>query len=74
MLLTIVDVNFKPEQDWLFKLNDSRRNFYFIKDASFYKKHGLQNPITKKELDSYDKGVTIKANVRVIEGLNIVIG
>lgn len=71
MKLTITDVNFSTNNDWLFKLENI--NTYFIMDSEFYRKNGFQNPIKKEHLDSLDKGSTINANVKDFYNKKIVI-
>jgi hypothetical protein len=43
-------------------------------DHSFYQKHKLKSPITKRELDYYDVGQWITAAVIQVEDKSIVVG
>lgn len=74
MKLKITDTNFTVRHDWLFKLADENGNDFYIMNEAFYKKHYLKSPITKKELDYYDRGQWISASVEQLEGKGIVIG
>lgn len=73
MRLKIIDVNFTNDHDWVFKLQDEKGNHFFIMNQLFYKAHGLKSPITKKELDSYDKGQWINVILKEVAGKIIVI-
>lgn len=73
MRLKITQTNFTTEQDWLFQLIDTDGNNCFIMDNPFYKRYGLKSPVTKKELDSWDKGYWISATVAEIEGKRIIV-
>lgn len=73
MRLKIIDVNFTDGQDWIFKLQDEEGNHFFIMNYFFYKEHGLKSPVTKKELDSYDKGQWINVILKEVAGKIIVI-
>jgi hypothetical protein len=42
-------------------------------NEAFYKNHNLKSPITKKELDYYDRGQWITASVEQIKGKGIVV-
>jgi hypothetical protein len=74
MRLRIIDINFTTKQVWLFKLADENENVFYIMNESFYKNHSLKSPITKKEIDYYDKGQWINASIEQIEGKGIVVG
>jgi hypothetical protein len=74
MRLRITDTNFTTRYDWLFRLVDESGNDFYIMNAAFYKKHNFKSPITKKELDTYDRGQWITATVEKIDGKGIVIG
>jgi hypothetical protein len=73
MRLKIIATNFTTEHEWIFKLVDENNYIFYIMDDPFYKKHNLKSPITKKELDYYDKGQWINAYALEIENKNIVI-
>ena len=73
MRLRITDTNFTTKFDWLFKLADEKGQDFYIMDESFYKQHNLKSPITRKELDYYDRGQWITASVKEIGGKNIVV-
>lgn len=73
MRLRITEVNFTTEHDWLFKLTDESGDAFYIMNESFYKKQNLKSPITKKELDYYDKGQWINVYVKEIDSKNIVV-
>lgn len=73
MRLKITDTNFTTKHDWLFKLVDENGNDFYIMNEAFYKKNNFKSPITKKELDYYDRGYWIFASVEQIEGKRIVI-
>jgi|GEM_PF-2043598 len=72
MKLLIVDTNFYNDKDWIFKLTDDDNSIYYILDTTFYKDLGIETPISKKHLDSYDKGRIINAEVDELSGRNIV--
>jgi hypothetical protein len=61
MRLKIIDINFTTKQD------------FYVMNESFYKNHNFKSPITKKELDYYDRGQWIKASTEQIDGKGIVI-
>ena len=73
MRLRIIDANFTTKHDWLFKLVDENGNDFYIMNESFYKNHNFKSPITKKELDYYDKGQWVAASVEHIDGKGIVV-
>ncbi len=73
MRLRIIETNFTTKYEWLFKLVDENDNNFYIMNDSFYEKHGFKSPITKRELDYYDKGQWITASVMQIEGREIVV-
>ncbi len=73
MRLKISEVNFTSKFDWLFKLIDEKENNYYIMNELFYKVHNYKSPITKNELDYYDKGLWITALVKEIDQKKIVI-
>ncbi len=73
MRLRIIDTNFTTRHDWLFKLVDENGNDFYIMSGAFYKSHNLKSPITKKELDYYDRGQWITASVEQIDGKGIVV-
>jgi uncharacterized membrane protein len=73
MRLRITDTNFTTRHDWLFALADENGNEFYIMNDAFYKKYSFKSPITKIELDSYDKGQWINATVEKIDGKGIVI-
>jgi hypothetical protein len=73
MRLRIIDTNFTTKFDWIFKLtSESGINFY-IMNEQFYKNHNLEGPITKKELDYYDRGLWISSTAKEIDGKFIVV-
>jgi translation elongation factor P/translation initiation factor 5A len=74
MRLRIIETDFTAHNGWVFKLVNESGNDFYIMDDAYYKKHSLKSPITKKELDYYDKGLWINASVVQIEGDSIVIG
>jgi len=72
--LKIIKTNFTSDNNWLFLLsNDKTEDRYYIMDSSFYKEHNLKSPITNRELDFYDVGQQIIANVDQIADQNIVV-
>lgn len=74
MRLRIIDTNFTTKHDWLFKLADENGNDFYIMNEVFYKKYNFQSPITKKQLDVYDRGQWITTTlVKNIGGREIVI-
>jgi translation elongation factor P/translation initiation factor 5A len=70
--LRIIDTNFTTKHDWLFKLSDENGNDFYIMNQAFYKSHNLKSPITKKELDYYDRGQWITATTVQINDKRIV--
>lgn len=73
MRLKIIETNFTDEHEWLFQLSDGVGNLFYIMAEPFYKNNGLKSPITKRELDYYDKGQWIGAAIKEIAGKNIVV-
>lgn len=73
MRLRIIETNFTTKHNWLFKLFDENENDFYIMDQSFYESQNLKSPITKKELDNYDRGQWITAVVRLIDDRGIVV-
>lgn len=73
MRLRITDANFTTRHDWLYKLADENGNVFYIMNEAFYKKHQFKSPISKRELDYYDKGQWITASVEQIDGKGIVV-
>ncbi|WP_395050471.1 hypothetical protein [Flavobacterium sp.] len=73
MRLRIIETNFTTKYNWLFKLFDENENDFYIMDQSFYESQNLKSPITKKELDNYDRGQWITAVVRLIDDRGIVV-
>ena len=67
MRLRIIETNFTTKYNWLFKLFDENENDFYIMNQSFYESQNLKSPITKKELDNYDRGQCITAVVRLID-------
>jgi len=73
MRLKIIDINFTTKFDWLFKLSDENGNDCYIMNESFYKKHNFKSPISKNELDYYDRGQWINASLEKIGGKLVVV-
>ena len=73
MRLKITATNFTTRYIWLFKLADENGNDFYIMNEAFHKNHNLKSPITKKELDYYDRGQWITASVAQINGKGIVV-
>ena len=73
MRLRIIETNFTTKYDWLFRLIDQHNEIYYIMDDKFYRNHNIKSPITKQHLDSFDKGSSINAIVREINGKKIVL-
>ncbi|MBP7470636.1 MAG: hypothetical protein KA782_06060 [Flavobacterium sp.] len=73
MRLRIIETNFTTKYNWLFKLFDENENDFYIMNQSFYESQNLKSPITKKELDNYDRGQWITAVVRLIDDRRIVV-
>lgn len=73
MRLRIIETNFTIKFDWLFKLADESGSNFYIMNKQFYKKHNLKSPITKKELDYYDRGQWISSPAKEIDGKFIVV-
>jgi len=74
MKLKITNTNFTTNYDWLFKLSDENGDDFYIMNEHFYKNRHLKSPVTRKELDYFDKGQWVNANAEVIDGLNVIIG
>ena len=72
MRLKIVEVNFLSYPNWIFKLLSETKEECYIMNGAFYKHYNLNNPISKKELDSLDKGYWINAVVERISDTNVV--
>ena len=72
MRLRVIDVNFTTEFEWIFKLSDDKRNIAFIMNEIFYKAHKMKSPISKKELDYFDKGYSIKCRLENVENISVV--
>ena len=73
MKLEISDCHFLNDSDWLFKLKDDQGDIFYILNSIEYSKLNIKSPITRRQLDSYDKGVIINAEVRLIASKNIVV-
>lgn len=73
MRLRITDTNFTTKFNWLFKLSDENGNIFYIMNESFYKSHSLKSPITKKELDYFDRGQWINAHIDLFDGKGVVV-
>lgn len=73
MRLRIIETNFTTKYNWLFKLFDEKENDFYIMNQSFYESQNLKSPITKKELDNYDRGQWITAVVRLIDDRRVVV-
>jgi hypothetical protein len=73
MRLKIIELDFTNKFDWLFKLSNETGHTFYIMSEPFYKNNGLKSPVTKKELDHYDKEQWINASIREIDGKNVVI-
>ncbi|MBP6588204.1 MAG: hypothetical protein KA208_09325 [Flavobacterium sp.] len=73
MRLRIIETNFTTKYNWLFKLFDENENDFYIMNQSFYESQNLKSPITKKELDNYDRGQWITAVVRLIDDRRVVV-
>ncbi|SMC75485.1 hypothetical protein [Pedobacter africanus] len=71
--LRITEVNFTTKENWLFRLVDDEKNEYYIMNQLFYEAQNLKSPITKRELDQYDKGYIIKALIKQFDNKNVVI-
>ena len=67
-MFTIIATNFSNNLPWIFKLTDISKNEYYIMNADFYTKNGMNSPITKNMLDSFDIGYTIRGEVERISG------
>jgi hypothetical protein len=73
MRLRITNTNFTVRYDWLFELSDENGSLFYIMNDIYYKSHNLKSPITKKELDYFDKGQWLTATVEQIDGKGIVV-
>ena len=73
MRLRIIETNFTTKYNWLFKLFDENENDFYIMNQSFYESQNLKSPITKKELNNYDRGQWITAVVRLIDDRRVVV-
>lgn len=73
MRLKITKVNFTTNHDWIFQLVDENGNNLYIMNDAFYNNHKLKSPLTKKELDSYDRGHWINASVEYIGDKGVVV-
>ncbi len=72
MRATIKSVNFSSEIDWLFLLEDSAHNIYYIADDKAYRNNGLNNPVNKHLLDQAGRGTSVMFESVIIDGRNIV--
>lgn len=73
MRLKITDTNFTSHPKWLFKLVDEQGCDYYIMQNSFYEEYGLTTPVTKKHLDSLDKGSSIICEYKNVEGKRVIV-
>jgi hypothetical protein len=64
--------DFLEKDKWLFIVEDAMKIEYFIMDDSFYKRSNLKSPVTKRELDSLDKGMQIEFDYKEINNVNLV--
>lgn len=71
MKLTVTACNFTTQEIWLFILTDGE-TLYYIMDYAFYKKHMLKSPVIRPVSNSLDKGWIVKADVKYIDGANLV--
>lgn len=72
MRATVKSINFNPDIDWIFLLEDSHNNLYHIATQSVYKSNNLPNPLDKQLLDRTDKGTSIVFESTIIGDRNIV--
>lgn len=72
MRLRIVECNFLNSSDWIYKLQDTTGQTFYIMNGTFYKHHRMLNPISKKELDSFDNGIWVNASTEYFEGIYLV--
>jgi len=72
MKLTVTACDFTLNEPWLFTLTAGEA-LYYIMNESFYKKHKLKSPLIRPILDSLDKGWTVNAEVKHVDGINLVV-
>lgn len=72
MRLKISEVNFTSQHDWMFKLVNEQGINYFVMNEAFYKRHMQKSPITRKEIDHWDRGQWINATVSTLGGINVI--
>jgi hypothetical protein len=70
-MFKVIEVNFSNQQSWVFKLRNPSGSIYYIMNADFYEQNGIRSPITKRELDCLDVGLTVKGEVQEILGLSV---
>jgi hypothetical protein len=73
MRLQIIDTNFTNNFDWLFMLSNEHGGKFYIMNQIFYSDNKLKSPITKKELDNFDRGTWINAIVEHIDDKDVVV-
>lgn len=56
MRAKVIDINFYSDKDWVLKLKQSDGIECFAMTKDIYDKLGIENPISKKVLDSVDIG------------------
>lgn len=72
MKLKIIEVNFTSNLNWLYKLINQEGSIFYIMQKDFYDALELHSPVTKRELDCYDTGHFISADVVQNNDANIV--
>jgi hypothetical protein len=70
--LTITDINFSNDQDWLFKLKDKDDNVFYILNAECYRQADLKSPVNGKQLHYYYKCSEIAVEAMEYESRKIV--
>lgn len=72
MRATIKSVNYSAVNDWLFLLEDSHHNTFYIVSDSVYKANNLTSPVDRQFLDRADKGMSVVFESITIGSINIV--
>jgi hypothetical protein len=72
MRLRIVEMDYTTSKSGIYKLQNDRGEVAFIMEDFFYKRLDMKNPINKSHLDYFEVGLWIDAQIKEIDGKNIV--
>jgi hypothetical protein len=64
--------DFTNKVNWLFVLEDTNQNEFFIMTNEFYNDNSIKNPVTKRELDQLDAGMTVDLSYLEVMKMKVV--